>query len=154
MKTLRELPLVAGLAAVALSAIRLSSGSPPGATFVGWLAPNRHQAEPFTCPMEKDAEVRADDSGRCPKCGMWLVQLSRAAHAGEHDEGSPGSSSSSAAGRIEQEKSLAAIETRSAVDVEAVRPIRAGGRSMGAVGSSRGGSARRPGPSGFLEAMR
>ncbi|MBI4583535.1 MAG: efflux RND transporter periplasmic adaptor subunit [Planctomycetes bacterium] len=39
--------------------------------------------EPYTCPMAEHWQVRSDQPGRCPLCGMNLMPLSRTEHKGK-----------------------------------------------------------------------
>ncbi len=46
--------------------------------------------EPYTCPMAEHAQVRSDQPGKCPLCGMNLVPLSRTEHKGKSPADPPG----------------------------------------------------------------
>ena len=40
------------------------------------------ESELYSCPMGEHWDVRSDDPGKCPKCGMNLVSLSQTEHKG------------------------------------------------------------------------
>ncbi len=40
------------------------------------------ESELYSCPMGEHWDVRSDNPGKCPKCGMNLVSLSQTEHKG------------------------------------------------------------------------
>ena len=75
--------LVAALAAVlllALAALGIGIMHPGG---IRGLFGVRAAPEVYACPMVEDTEIRSDGPGKCPKCGMDLVPISRTEHKGE-----------------------------------------------------------------------
>src|SRR5262245_17445636 len=62
------------IAGGAVAAHRWLPGGLPG------LFPAGGAGEPYACPMAEDAEVRSDGPGKCRKCGMDLVPLSKTEH--------------------------------------------------------------------------
>ncbi len=52
----------------------------------GWFAATLYErltaAQVYTCPMDEDADVRADAPGPCPRCGMDLEPLAATYHKG------------------------------------------------------------------------
>ncbi len=86
------------LGGVAVGAHLLLPGGLPG------LLGAQPAQEVYTCPMAQDAEVRSDKPGKCPKCGMDLVPISRTEHKGKKpgvpaDPGSAPATPSEHAGR-------------------------------------------------------
>ena len=80
----------AGLLVVLLLAGVAAHFFVPGGILVrlGLVAPQ----EVYTCLMVQDAEVRSDKPGKCPKCGMDLVPISKTEHKGKKpgDPANPG----------------------------------------------------------------